>query len=100
MNTPIVTPYWTVTNIANGLNALAICIEVRRLRPTKFVSHSSTFNKMVFFSALMCWAYTADEYARGEGKSPTGIWRPLWDSYVVCPPFHDLLLTPLQRNLE
>jgi len=56
------TPYWTVTNIANGLNALAICIE------------------MVFFSALMCWAYTADEYARGEEKPPTSIWRPLWDS--------------------
>ena len=28
VDTPIATPYWTVTNIANGLNALAICIEV------------------------------------------------------------------------
>ncbi|KAJ3507569.1 hypothetical protein NLJ89_g6223 [Agrocybe chaxingu] len=56
------TEFWTTTNIANGLNALAICIE------------------MVFFAALMWWAYTANEYKRPEGKPPTSIWRPLWDS--------------------
>ncbi|TEB20972.1 DUF300-domain-containing protein [Coprinellus micaceus] len=56
------TTYWTTTNIANGLNALAICIE------------------MVFFSILMWWAYTAKEYQRPEGTKATGIWRPLWDS--------------------
>ncbi|KAF8151369.1 DUF300-domain-containing protein [Crassisporium funariophilum] len=56
------TQFWTTTNIANGLNALAICIE------------------MVFFSALMWWAYTAKEYKRVEGTSATSIWRPLWDS--------------------
>ncbi|KAF5329863.1 hypothetical protein D9611_013451 [Ephemerocybe angulata] len=51
------TTYWTETNIANGLNALAICVE------------------MVIFSGLMWWAYTAKEYTR-----QAGIWRPLWDS--------------------
>ncbi|KAH9929265.1 organic solute transporter Ostalpha-domain-containing protein [Fomitopsis serialis] len=45
------TEYWTETNIANGLNALATCIE------------------MVFFSAFMIWAF-----------SHQSIGRPLWDS--------------------
>ncbi|PFH53611.1 hypothetical protein AMATHDRAFT_137523 [Amanita thiersii Skay4041] len=56
------TLYWTETNIANGLNALAICIE------------------MVFFASLMWWAYTPWEYKRAGGTPPTGVWRPLWDS--------------------
>jgi len=56
------TAYWTVVNIANGLNSLAICIE------------------MVFFSLLMWWAYPAKEYKQGEGKPSTRILRPLWDS--------------------
>lgn len=55
------TQYWTVTNIANGLNALAICIE------------------MVFFSLFMMWAYSPAEYMKA-GAAPTGIFRPLWDS--------------------
>ncbi|KAF9530748.1 organic solute transporter Ostalpha-domain-containing protein [Crepidotus variabilis] len=56
------TEYWTATNIANGLDALAICIE------------------MVFFSGLMLWAYTPKEYQRKKGMPATSIWRPLWDS--------------------
>jgi len=56
------TAYWTVNNIKDGLNALLICVE------------------MVFFSALMWWAYTSKEYSRKEGAPPTGIWHPLWDS--------------------
>ncbi|KAG1880953.1 organic solute transporter Ostalpha-domain-containing protein [Suillus subluteus] len=55
------TEYWTAANIADGLNALAICIE------------------MVFFSVLMMWAYTVNEYKVAENKK-TSIWRPLWDS--------------------
>ncbi|KAL4064689.1 organic solute transporter Ostalpha-domain-containing protein [Scleroderma yunnanense] len=55
------TDYWTATNIADGLTALAICIE------------------MVFFSAFMWWAYTANEY-KIDGAPPTGVGRPLWDS--------------------
>lgn len=55
------TEYWTETNIADGLNALAICIE------------------MVFFSSFMMWAYTVNEY-KIEGAPKTRIWRPLWDS--------------------
>ncbi|KAG7098575.1 hypothetical protein E1B28_000506 [Marasmius oreades] len=55
------TPYWTTTNIANGLNALAICIE------------------MIFFAILMWWAYNAKDY-EVAGQKPTHIWRPLWDS--------------------
>ncbi|KAJ2913900.1 hypothetical protein MD484_g6514, partial [Candolleomyces efflorescens] len=56
------TTYWTTTNIANGLNALAICVE------------------MVFFSALMLWAYTWKEYEIKDGSKKTGIGRPLLDS--------------------
>ncbi|KAL0948350.1 hypothetical protein HGRIS_010936 [Hohenbuehelia grisea] len=55
------TPYWTTTNIANGLNAFAICIE------------------MVFFSLLMMWAYSAKEYKKA-GQGSTSVWQPLWDS--------------------
>jgi len=55
------TEYWTATNIADGLTALTICIE------------------MVFFSLLMMWAYTWNEY-KVEGAPKTSIWRPLWDS--------------------
>ncbi|KAG1828261.1 DUF300-domain-containing protein [Suillus variegatus] len=59
------TEYWTAGNIADGLNALAICIE------------------MVFFSLLMMWAYTVDEYKMVTTKT-TGIWRPLWESVNYC----------------
>ncbi|GBE85962.1 predicted protein [Sparassis crispa] len=54
------TKYWTETNIADGLNALATCVE------------------MVFFSTFMMWAYSVKDY-RVEGER-TSIWRPLWDS--------------------
>ncbi|KAI0656125.1 DUF300-domain-containing protein [Cubamyces menziesii] len=53
--------YWTTTNIADGLNALAICIE------------------MVIFSAFMMYAYSWREYVV-PGRPRTSIWRPLWDS--------------------
>ncbi|CAK5282116.1 unnamed protein product [Mycena citricolor] len=62
------TKYWTETNIADGLNALAICIE------------------MVFFAIAMWWAYPATEYHQTDpqGKrirtSILGMWRPIWDS--------------------
>ncbi|OBZ73347.1 hypothetical protein A0H81_06700 [Grifola frondosa] len=55
------TQYWTLTNIADGLNALTICIE------------------MVFFSAFMIWAYGWGEY-KIKGEPRTSVWRPLWDS--------------------
>ncbi|KII84943.1 hypothetical protein PLICRDRAFT_45794 [Plicaturopsis crispa FD-325 SS-3] len=53
--------YWTETNIADGLTALTICIE------------------MVFFSLFMWWAYPPSEY-KVKGAPATSIWRPLWDS--------------------
>ncbi|KAG8806876.1 hypothetical protein FRC17_004755, partial [Serendipita sp. 399] len=81
------TDFWTATNISDGLNALATCIE------------------MVFFAIFMWWAYPVSEYlnkessaskeggyilAGGGGMSEdekerrkhttTSIWRPLWDS--------------------
>ncbi|KAF7321375.1 hypothetical protein MKEN_00657800 [Mycena kentingensis (nom. inval.)] len=54
------TEYWTTTNIANGLNALA----------------------MIFFSILMMWAFSSREFRRPPGQKPTSIWRPLWDRFV------------------
>ncbi|KAJ7462358.1 DUF300-domain-containing protein [Mycena galericulata] len=56
------TKYWTVTNITNGLNALAVCIE------------------MIFFSALMLWSFNVAPYARPPSSPATSVWRPLWDS--------------------
>jgi len=53
--------YWTVDNVANGLSALCLTIE------------------MVFFSCFMIWAYPVSEY-KGRGKGRTSIWRPLLDS--------------------
>jgi len=53
--------YWTVDNVANGLSALCLTVE------------------MVFFSSFMIWAYPVSEYKpRGHGR--TSIWRPLLDS--------------------
>ncbi|KAJ7096271.1 DUF300-domain-containing protein [Mycena epipterygia] len=56
------TQFWTTTNIADGLNALAICIE------------------MIIFSAFMMWAFSPREYMRKAGAPATSVWRPLWDS--------------------
>jgi len=56
------TEFWTATNITDGLNALAICIE------------------MILFAVFMWWAYPYHEYKRQPGTPPTRIWRPLWDS--------------------
>jgi hypothetical protein len=53
--------FWTEDNIKDGLDAILICIE------------------MVFFSALMWWAYSPREY-RKPGAPRTGIWRPILDS--------------------
>ncbi|KZW01476.1 DUF300-domain-containing protein [Exidia glandulosa HHB12029] len=54
------TEFWTATNVADGLNALATTIE------------------MVFFALLMAWAYPNKEYSSMGPK--TSIWRALWDS--------------------
>ncbi|KAI0086030.1 DUF300-domain-containing protein [Irpex rosettiformis] len=56
------TQYWTEANIADGLNALAICIE------------------MVFFSSFMLWAYSYNEYVVPGEPLTKNIFRPLWDS--------------------
>ncbi|KJA14415.1 hypothetical protein HYPSUDRAFT_49204 [Hypholoma sublateritium FD-334 SS-4] len=56
------TEFWTESNIADGLNALTICIE------------------MILFSVFMMWAYPYTEYKRPTGTAPTGIGKPLWDS--------------------
>jgi len=53
------TEYWTATNVANGLTALSICVE------------------MVFGSAFMWWGYPYTEYRRGLDEPPTSVWRAL-----------------------
>ncbi|KAI0750457.1 organic solute transporter Ostalpha-domain-containing protein [Fomes fomentarius] len=55
------TQYWTETNIADGLNALAICIE------------------MVFFSAFMLHAYSWKEYKVADAHKD-GAWKAIKDS--------------------
>ncbi|KAN0111855.1 DUF300 domain containing protein [Russula decolorans] len=54
--------FWTATNVADGLNALAICIE------------------MIFFSLFMMWSFSWKPYLVKPGERHTSIWRPLWDS--------------------
>ncbi|KAI0276227.1 DUF300-domain-containing protein [Russula aff. rugulosa BPL654] len=56
------TQFWTATNVADGLDALAVCIE------------------MIFFSIFMMWAFTWNTYKVNPGERHTSIWRPLWDS--------------------
>ncbi len=38
---------------------------------------------MIFFAALMMWAYSYNEYKRPAGTPATRIWRPLWDRYSI-----------------
>jgi hypothetical protein len=77
------TQFWTATNIANGLNALAICIEVHSSLPSEGSAMLTFPKQMVFFSAFMWWAYSSNEY-KIEGAKKTSIWRPLWDSINFC----------------
>ncbi|KAL1748427.1 organic solute transporter Ostalpha-domain-containing protein [Schizophyllum fasciatum] len=56
------TKYWTETNIANGLNALAICIE------------------MVFFSLAMWWAYNPSEYTKLRSRPTSDFAREIASS--------------------
>ncbi|KAF7333407.1 hypothetical protein MVEN_02356500 [Mycena venus] len=57
------TLYWSETNIANGLNALTICVE------------------MVLFALAMWWAYPSSEYALQPGQyGKISGWRAIWDS--------------------
>ncbi|QRV81160.1 Organic solute transporter Ostalpha [Ceratobasidium sp. AG-Ba] len=55
------TEYWTASNIADGLNALAITIE------------------MVLFALFMMWAYPVSEYERPD-LPKTSVGRPIIDS--------------------
>lgn len=55
------TKFWTSTNVANGLNALATCFE------------------MVIFSLYMCWAFPVSEYA-DDSRPKRSAWRAIWDS--------------------
>ena len=66
--------YWTEENIADGLNALAICIE------------------MVIFSAFMMYAYTWHEY-KIPGQTKTNPIRPLIDRCVRKVRFSTCMLT-------
>ena len=78
------TQFWTETNIADGLNALAICIEVRAaFSPLAHVS-SLTGIQMVFFSLFMMWSFTWIPYRAKPDERLTSIRRPLWDSINLC----------------
>jgi len=35
---------------------------------------------MIFFAALMMWAFSYTDYRRPAGEPATMLWRPLWDS--------------------
>jgi len=56
------TKYWTATNVANGLSALCLTIE------------------MVFFSLFMIWAYPASEY-KSEDCGTVPLYRGIIDSF-------------------
>ncbi|KAJ3932140.1 MAG: DUF300-domain-containing protein [Lentinula lateritia] len=75
----LATEYWSETNIADGLNALTICIEASTLGSCMDGSVLTGNPQMIFFACFMWWAYTPAAY-RIEGAKPTSIWRPLWDS--------------------
>ena len=77
------TEFWTNTNIADGLTALATCIEVW----CKFLSYYAFLAnrmQMIFFAALMMWSFSWKEYRVQPRERHTSIWRPLWDSINLC----------------
>ncbi|KIY62145.1 DUF300-domain-containing protein [Cylindrobasidium torrendii FP15055 ss-10] len=70
------TQYWTSTNIVDGLNALAICIE------------------MIFFSALMMWAYPSSSYRPSDvNPKKGGAWRAIGDSLNMADFFYEIYLS-------
>jgi len=80
LNALLATKYWTATNIADGLNALATCIEVNAI--IQFYMHhhlTDVLLKMVFFALFMIWAYSATEHS---ALGNTSIFRPLIDRYA------------------
>lgn len=88
------TTYWTETNISNGLNALAICIEVsfRPLLPTNKGKTDWDSRQMVFFALFMWWAYSPSEY-KTPGVMKGSAWRALWDSVNFCKHHSSLALS-------
>ena len=78
------TQFWSATNIADGLNALAICIEVRAAFSLLTHVSSLTGIQMIFFSLFMMWSFTWIPYRVKVEDRHTGIWRPLWDSINLC----------------
>ena len=79
------TEFWTPTNIADGLNALAICIEVRGSSSIcKGSVRADGPIQMIFFSVFMMWSFPWKEYQVQPDERHTRIWRPLWDSINFC----------------
>ena len=79
------TEFWTSSNIADGLNALATCIEAR----CHFFSYSGLLTnrmQMVLFAVFMMWSFNWKEYQVQPHEPHTSIWRPLWDSINLCTP--------------
>src|ERR1700755_2425188 len=46
---------------------------------------------MIFFAALMFWAFNWKEYQLQPGEPHTSVWRPLLDSINLCTPSPSIL---------
>ena len=76
--------FWTATNVADGLNAFTVCIEVRAAFFPLAHFPLLTSMQMIFFSLFMMWAFSWNKYRVEAGERHTSIWRPLWDSINLC----------------
>lgn len=88
------TTYWTATNVADGLQALCTCVEVRTaILPLALTRPTRPF-QMVIFSALMLWSFSSKDYrAMREGRPHTNsfmaflhsqnYWDFIKDSYLA-----------------
>lgn len=47
--------------------------------------------QMIFFAALMMWAFDWKEYQLQPGEPHTSVWRPLLDSINLCTPSPSIL---------
>jgi Gpi18-like mannosyltransferase len=75
------TTYWTATNVADGLQALCTCVEVRILLTLPLLTYLNHTLQMVFFSALMLWSFSSKDYrAMRKGRPHTNSFKAFFHS--------------------
>ena len=81
------TTYWTASNVADGLQALCICIEVGT-RSFELRGDSDFWLQMVIFALIFFYAFSSKEYRvmKPDGGKTNPFW-PILDSFNYCRSF-------------